>query len=152
MNIIETLTKGEVDFLFNLTPYDEKSVIQYIRTNPKRLLILEKCLPQIKDRLPEFSFKISYDTDQFKDVAFEIMKKYPYLTEMTPENISNVLNNTHYGEEYVFNDFYSLIKKDENKIMKVILEFIFEKPSLKMKTWIEFLSKNSNFHIRAIFF
>ena len=64
-NTLEYLEAGNVGFVFNLTQYDYKNLIRYVRESNRRVNIVNGFLQKLKNSKPRFCFDIIYDMDEF---------------------------------------------------------------------------------------
>lgn len=148
-NPIDRLRKGNVDFLREITSYDEKSIVARIRILPDRSEIVKAFLLKLIDEKPSFCFDIIYDMEEYKNKTITLMEKYSFLQFGNAE-IKNILYNTNYGEEYVYSNLDTILSIDDKNRMAMIIEFIYNKSEDRDK-WINKLSRNSDLHCRALF-
>jgi len=145
---VERLRNGNVDFLYDFLPYDRQTLQERIRGLTDRLTIVQAFYEKAKDISPSFCFEIIYDMDEYSGETLQLMEKYTWL-EFTGEKINNLLNNTLWGENYVYENIEKFLVKDE-KIFSLIFDFIFSNAK-RYNDWIIYFSKHMNLHYRFLF-
>ena len=144
---IEKLRNGDVDFLYDFLPHDEKKCQESIRTLPDRLAVVQSFYEKAKTIAPFFCFEIIYDMDEYKKETFDLIKKYN--CKFSTEKLINILNNTSWGENYVFKNIDKIIAEDKNRI-PMILDFVFNKAK-RYNDWITLFKTHTNLHYRFLF-
>jgi len=156
-NPIEYLEQGKVDFLFGrfFSSSDIENLIKRVRNSSNKNNIINGFLPKLKKMAPHFCFEIIYDTDEYVEELFNIVKgkygiKIGYFNLINnPEKIKNILNNTTWGRNFVFRNLNNILR--ENKInINPILEYIFSNFENNMD-FIKRLSIYKDMNIRYIF-
>lgn len=148
-NTLEYLEIGNVDFVYNLTPYDYKNLIKYVRKSDRRVKIVNGFLSKLRDTKAYFCFEIIYDMDEFIDDTKYILDKYYDLRIFSKELLENFLNNSSLGLGYLKEHFAELLNKyidDLDFIYKIMFENVDECFDLLKK-----LSLYPNLHIRYLF-
>ncbi len=145
---LERLKSGKIDFLFNLTPSDRKRIIEDLRKSEEREIIVAEFLSKAIKRLPYFCLEVIYDMDKYYNETFDLLKKYKIAFD--DEKIGNVINNTSFGEKYVYDNLDEILLKNEESRIDMLIDFAYNKSENKDK-WLCRLSKNNNLHQRALF-
>ena len=147
-NPLQYLKLGLVDFLYDLTEYDRKQLINWVREDKNRNEIINGFLSKLIDNQPLFCLEIIYDMDDYEKEAMYLMDEYPnYLSSC--KYIKNILFNTKFGKKFVKERLNTIIKKDKENI-NVILEYTFTSFE-DNKDLIEMLYLHPDLHIRYIF-
>lgn len=145
-SIIEVLKLGQTEYIDKFrTSADIKSAIKWIRLSPYKEDIAKACQNDF-DRHPYFWLEIIYDLDSYFFLALEMRKKY--RLPFTKENYENILYNSKYGENYIYENFDNVISFDES-FVNILLQYVIERSKNK-NFWLDFLTKNINLHIRAL--
>ncbi|MBQ2872603.1 MAG: hypothetical protein IJE89_01225 [Bacilli bacterium] len=148
-NTLEYLEKGNVDFVYNLTPYDYRNLIKYVRESDRRVNIVNGFLSKLRDAQPRFCFQIIYDMDEFVDDVKYILGKYYKLDSFSRELFESFLNNSSLGLVYLKEHFDEIVDKYIND-----LDFIYSLMFQKIDECLELLkqlSLHDNLHIRYLF-
>jgi len=131
-NPFEYLKQGKVDFLFGsfFSSLDTKNLIKRIRNSSNKNNIINGFLPKLKKIYPRFCFEIIYDTDEYVEETFNLLKgkygiKIGYINLInSEEKIKNILNNTTWGKNFVYRNLNNILKANKNNINS-ILDYIF---------------------------
>lgn len=148
-NNLEYLEKGLVDFVYNLSEYDYKNLIKYVRKSDRRFEIVKGFLTRLRDSKPYFCFEIIYDMDEFMEDTEYLLNKYYNLDYFSKEKFELFLNNSSLGFIYLEKNFEDIIDK-----FKIDLDFIFKFLFDNLDRGMLLLKKlayNSNLHIRYLF-
>lgn len=143
------LREGNVNFIWDISLNDRESLAKRVRCLPDRTDVVKVFLPDLIDTFPEFCFTIIYDMEEYMDDAIRLMNKHSFL-KLGNTEIKNILYNTNYGEEYIYDKLESILSEDDKNRMSIIIEFVYNASKNKEK-WITKLSRNENLHIRALF-
>ena len=93
-NPVEYLEQGKIDFLFNrLGTLDTENLIKRVRNSSNKINIINGFLPKLKKISPHFCFAIIYDTDEFVEETFNLVKgKYTDIGEFhLPKDLENFI-------------------------------------------------------------
>ena len=148
-NTLEYLENGNVDFVYNLTPYDYKNLIKYVRESDRRVKIVNGFLSKIRDTKSRFCFEIIYDMDEFIGDTKYILDKYYDINVFSKELLEKFLSNSSLGIDYLNEHFDEIICKyidDLDFIFKILFENIDKCLNLLKK-----LSLYDDLHIRYLF-
>lgn len=155
-NPLEYLEQGKVEFLFNrLGTLDIENLIKRIRNSSNKINIINGFLPKLKKISPHFCFAIIYDTDEYVEETFNLVKgkygrKIGYINLINNiEKIKNILNNTTWGRNFVYRNLNNILKENKDNI-NPILEYIFSDFENNMD-FIKRLSIYKDMNIRYIF-
>ena len=144
-NPLEYLENGNIDFVYNLTPYDYNHLIEYVRESNKRVKIVNGFLSKLRDTQPRFCFKIIYDMDEFVDDTKYILDKYYSLDSFSKELLELFLRDSSLGIVYLKEHFDDIISKYIND-----LDFIYKIMFQKVDDCFDLLKRLSlhdNLHI-----
>lgn len=145
-NIVKVLKLGQTEYIDELrTEIDLKSAIKLVRFSSCKEYIARVCQSDF-ERHPYFWLEIIYDLDSYFFLALDMRKKYKL--PFTIEDYQNILYNSKYGENYIYENFREIIALEEN-FVNVLLEYVIEKSNNK-DFWLDFLMGNMNLHIRAL--
>ena len=148
-NTLEYLEAGNVDFVYNLTTYDYKNLIKYVRASERKNEIINGFLPKLKDTKPNFCFEIIFDNDLFYEDAKYLLENYYTIDTLTKEQIEALVLNSRLGKEFFEENFdYLLIKYKDD--LEFIFKYLFsdlDKNLEKLKN----LAYSSNLHLRFLF-
>ena len=165
-NPLERLKKGNVDFVYDLTLYDNDWLIDTVRKSSDRIEIINGFLSKLKENYPSFCFNIIYDIPEFADYAYEmICKKDNIFKWITPEKFSNMLYNSPLGYRLLEEDFEKFIyalREDEERsecrtedddltdlvYLEKVIEYAFDSNDTKL---LYRLSRYEDLHIRSLF-
>ena len=155
-NPIEYLEQGKVDFLFNrLGTLDTENLIKRVRNSSNKINIINGFLPKLKKIAPHFCFSIIYDTDEFVEETFNLVKgiygiKIGYFNLINDEEkIKNILNNTTWGRKFVYRNLNNILRENKDNI-NPILDYIFSDFENNMD-FIKRLSIYKDMNIRYMF-
>lgn len=141
------LKQGKVDFVFGLTPYDYNYLVEYVRNDEDKNAIIKGFLPHLLDDYSQFCFSVIYDNDEFK-------KETKYLLEkgfkISDEKIINVLNNTSWGKDYIFEHRNEIIDELNEETLIKLFELIFSRCS-EYQDYINYFKIHKDLHIRYLF-
>ncbi len=142
---LEYLKDGKVDFVFHCTKYDYNHLIELVRKAPNRIEIINGFLSKLKEDLPSFCFAVIYDIPKFADDAYELLN----IKDLTPEMISNFLNNSPLGLKVLYENFdYFLSSKLDKKYFEEIVKYAFSSNNEEL---LHLLSRYSDLHTRYLF-
>ena len=142
---LEYLKNGKVDFVFQCTSYDYNHLIELVRKASNRIEIINGFLPKLKEVLPSFCFAVIYDIPEFANDAYELLD----VENITPEMISNFLNNSPLGLKVLYENFdYFLSSTLDKKYFEEIVKYAF---SSNNKELLHQLSRCSDLHTRYLF-
>jgi hypothetical protein len=149
--IIDRLRVGDINYLRSrfFVDSERKEIAQIIRGVPDRVEIMKRLLPEFMNYDPRFCFAVIYDMEEFKDEVLMLLDKHPSL-KLDCTQIKDMLYNSKFGEEYVFNHLDTIFSEDDKNKMAIIIEFAYKQSENKDK-WIAKLSRHSNLHFRALF-
>lgn len=148
-NTLEYLEAGKVEFVYNLTPHDYNSLINYVRTSEKKSSIVNGFLPKLKNAKPRFCFEIIFDDDMYYTDAKYLLETYYSLDALTKEQLEAMMLNCRLGKEYFVNHFDEIVIKYQKD-----LNFIFKYLFIDINLNLEYLKKfayNDDLHIRFLF-
>ena len=148
-NTLEYLEAGKVDFVFNLTQYDYKNLIRYVRESNRCVNIVNGFLPKLKDSKPRFCFEIIYDMDEFIEEAKYLLDKYYSVDSFTKEQIESLMFKSSLGYKYLEEHFKELIEKYHNDL-DFIFKYLFSNQD-KCMPFLKELAYHSDLHIRFLF-
>ena len=126
---LEYLEQGKVSFIYNFPQHDINELIKKIRLSPNRKKIVAGFIGELKETFPTFCFEIIYDMEEYKEETFNLLETklgYERLNE-NEEKISNLLENTSFGKEYVSNNL-DLVLGSNNNNLENILHYLFLEP------------------------
>jgi len=147
-NPIEYLEKGKTDFVFNLTFYDEKNLIERVRNHPRRIDIIDGFLDKLKNDAGYFCLKIIYDIDKYEETTKSLLNKYSE-SFFDYQHLKSILYNTSWGRDYVLEHLDEIIKYDID-YLNIILIYVFDNIS-NNKEFIKKMYLHSNLHVRFLF-
>ncbi len=145
-NPIDQLASGNAYFIFNLTEYDRKTLIEDIRKSPKRNIIIKKNARFLMKLYRGFLLYICYDVEEFKNLTQKIITP-KFLNNSS--KVFNLMNNTSWGTDYIINNIDEIYKNNED-IINTIISTLFMNYE-NNKKYIKQLSIHKNLHIRYIF-
>ena len=145
-NPIDQLANGNAYFIFNLTEYDRKTLIEDIRKSPKRNIIIKKNARLLMKLYRGFLLYICYDAEEFKNLTQKIITP-KFLNNSS--KVFNLMNNTSWGTDYIINNIDEIYKNNED-IINTIISTLFMNYE-NNKKYIKQLSIHKNLHIRYIF-
>lgn len=149
-NPVEYLKEGKVDFVFSLLPYDYNSLIERIRNNPNKHIIIDGFLSHLKDSYPKFCLEIIYDIDDYFDTTLYLLNnKYIGYHFFTPMKLKSFLMNTLKGRDYVLEHLEELIIENKENYDE-ILNYIFLEIDAN-QDFVEKLYLHPNLHTRYLF-
>lgn len=146
---LEYLENGNIDFVYDLTPYDYNHLILYVRECNKRVKIVNGFLSKLRDSKPSFCFEIIYDMDEYIDDVKYILDKYYSLDSFSKLLLEKFLTNSNLGLVYLKEHFDEIINKYIND-----LDFIYKIMFEKIDDCFDLLKEMSlhdNLHIRYLF-
>jgi len=146
---IERLRNGNVDFLYSLSTYDTKSIINQIRMHPDRVNIINGFINILKDKYVYFCFKIIYDIQEFSDIAYKMLIDSWKINNLDLEMFNNILKNARYRDKLIREYFDELICLKDNFIISLCLYVIENRNNLNDILFK--LSRCKNMHIRYLF-
>ena len=142
---LESLKNGQVEFVFHRTSYDYDSLIDKVRKAPDRVEIINGFLPKLKETLPSFCFNIIYDIPEFADEAYKLLD----IKNVTPEMLTNLLNNSPLGIKILYENFDEFLSSNENhEYFDCIVKYVFDNNNREL---IHKLSRYMDLHIRYLF-
>lgn len=148
-NTLECLEKGKVDFVFDLTIYDYRSLIQVVRQNPRKKEIVKGFFPLLKDKLPDFCFEIVLDMSEYENFAYNYFKNAYSIKSIKQDKLASIINNSVFGEKIIEDYLDTLFERFSND-----LDFIFDYLFKDIPNNIELLERISTYkdlHIRCLF-
>ena len=148
-NTLEYLEKGLVDFVYNLTEYDYKNLIRYVRESDRRFEIVKGFLAKLRDSKPYFCFDIIYDMEKFMEDTRYLLNNYYNLDSFSKEQFELFLNNSSLGFDYLEENFEEVINKFQ-KDLDFIFKFLFDNLDRGMLL-LKKLAYHSDLHIRYLF-
>lgn len=120
-NTLEYLEQGNIDFIFNLTTYDYKSLIINVRNSNRRNEIVKGFINKLIDEKPKFCLLIIYDMPEYYNETLYLLNKYFRIESFSKEEIENFLNNSKAASKYLIDNIDILLT-----IYKDNLDFIFK--------------------------
>lgn len=151
-NPIKMMLEGDITFLterWDTSSHGESELIERIRNHPQRKEILTASLTKILKCDPYFAFEIIYDMEEYRDIFYKLIGKLHI--DFNSKRWLNILNNTQFGEEYIYNNFNNFIEDDIYLKMDNLVEFLF-KFSLMKEKWLDFFLKSQDMLLRGFFF
>ena len=148
---LEYLEQGKVSFIYKFPQHDINELIKKIRLSPNRKKIVAGFIGELKETFPTFCFEIIYDMEEYKEETFNLLETklgYERLNE-NEEKISNLLENTSFGKEYISNNLDIVLSSNDNNLEN-ILHYLFLEPE-KNQDLIKKLYLHKNLHVRAKF-
>ena len=141
------LKQGKVDFVFGLTPYDYEHLVELVRNDVDNNAIIKGFLPSLLDNYSSFCFAIIYDNDEFeKETKYLLSKGF----KLSDEQIINVLKNTTWGKEYVYDNRNKIIPFLKDETINELFSIVFSKFN-DYQDYIAYFKINQNLHIRYLF-
>lgn len=149
-NPIEYLKDGKTDFVFNLTFYDCKNIVDSVRSDSNKDTIVEGFYSKICDSRPFFCFNIMYDMESRKDEFYYLINKGCYIYSF--EMFCNLLENTTWGIDYILDNLDKIINviNPTDSMLDKLFSFLFNNRN-KYNDIIRYISISKNLHIRALF-
>lgn len=141
------LKQGKVDFVFGLTPYDYENVIELVRNDVDKNAIIKGFLPSLLDDYSSFCFAIIYDNNEFEKETKYLLSKGLKLSD---EQIINVLKNTSWGKDYIYEHKEELIPSLKDETINELFSIIFSKFN-DYQNYIAYFKIHQNLHIRYLF-
>lgn len=152
-NTLEYLEAGKVNFVFEVTSYDRKQLISWIRESERRVSIVNGFLPKLKKKLPNFCFEVIYDIDEFREDAMTLLKKYSplnkFLQSFTKEFFISFITNSSLAFEYFEQNFDQILIYFQDDLV-FVFDFLFKNFDQSFSL-LKKLSIHSNLHIRYLF-
>ena len=146
---LEYLEQGKVEFMYDITPYDEKTLVNWIRESKRRKEIVASFLPKLINKLPYFCFDVIYDMEEYKEETKKLLKKYYKEKIIDKEHLINLLNNSSLGIEYLSQNFDNILETYQ-KNLDFIFDYLFDNFN-KCIRLLKMLSIHKNLHIRFLF-
>ena len=123
-NTLEYLEQGNVDFVFEQTISDHKSLIMNVRNSERKREIVKGFLNKLLDTYPSFCLPIIYDMDEYYNETIYLLRTYFKIESFSKEEIENFLNNSSATSNYLLSNLSELLdnyKDDLDFIFKFLL-------------------------------
>ena len=141
------LKQGKVDFVFGLTSYDYKHLVELVRNDTDKNAIIKGFLPGLLDDYSRFCFAIIYDNDEFaKETKYLLSKGY----KLSDEQVINVLRNTSWGKDYVYDNRNEIIPSLKDETINELFSIVFNN-FMEYQDYIAYFKIHYNLHIRYLF-
>jgi hypothetical protein len=147
-NTIEYLENGNVDFIYTITDYDIKSLIQYVRGRSDRLDIIKGFINKLKKDKPRFCFEIIYDVPEYNDLAYELLINEIGIDNLTKEQLRSILKNMPYGLLLITDHLDELLNINNDR--ETLISFLLTNYN-EFKDIVHKISRHKNMKIRFFF-
>jgi len=144
---IDRIRENNLDFLYDITSLDKKELANSIRKNDEKDLLIKNSYKNGLIRHSYFYFMIVYDMDEFEEFTKKYIKNNNFKC-LNDVKISNLIKNTKYGMEFIFNNIDKFCNND--KILNLIIFNILINDKEYYK-YINILSLHPNLHLRHLF-
>ncbi len=148
-NSLKYLEDGKVDFIFDLSSYDYKSLIEKVRNSSNKLKIIKGFFPLLCDKLPYFCFEVVRDIEEYKTFTYNYCLNNFKINDISKDTLNHILNESVVGKRYLEDNFELILLKYQDD-----LDFIFDylfKNVLDNYDLLKRISIYSNLHIRSLF-
>jgi hypothetical protein len=127
-NPIERLLNNDILFLYNITTLDTTHLIEMIRENPQKDLIIQNLINANKRYyLNIFILRVAYDNPKFIDKILSILKRESNFFIMQEGEFTNFIHSSKRAYNYVIRNLDTLLQNGEEAKIKIIIEEMIEK-------------------------
>ena len=145
---LKRLEIGDIEFLYRIKKEGLDKLIIDIRSSDNKHNIIKGCIEKIYLQLPDFTFEIIYDMDEYEEYVKRILY-FKRFKNITLDKMVNMLYRTNYGPKLVIDNIDCFLSKDNTFINNICLYFINNLE--KYKDFTIKLSRCDNLHTRYIF-